>query len=106
MEEEDFKTIMTEMVLDCYKVCKTQVTYFQSQLLPIEEMRELGCKIDNKSDFVKGYAVCAFINAIITLEKSTLEKANMLPLSDDKKEFLDDLQAEYSNKLTVDFDNG
>lgn len=35
----------------------------------------------------------------------TLQTANLWPLSVDRQKFLNDLQDEYSKKLTVDFDN-
>lgn len=105
MEEEDFKTFITESVTRTYKLSKDKVNDFLSHMVPIETMQEKGFKIDNKSDFIKGYAVCVFFMATNSSIPITLQTANLWPLSNDRQKFLNDLQDEYSKKLTADFDN-
>lgn len=61
MEEEDFKTFITESVTRTYKQSKDKVNDFLNHMVPIETMQEKGFNIDSKSDFIKGYAVCVFL---------------------------------------------
>lgn len=105
MDEEDFRIFLTESITMNYKSCKDKVNDFLSRMVPIETMREKGFKITNKSDFIKGYAVNMFFMITNTSIPITLKTAELQPLSNDRQKFLDDLQDEYSKKLTVDFDN-
>ena len=105
MEEEDFRIFLTESITKSYKLTKDKVNDFLNHMVPIETMKEKGFKIDNKSDFIKGYAICAFYMTTNTSIPLTLQTANLWPLSNDRQKFLNDLQEEYSKKLTVDFDN-
>ena len=105
MEAEDFRTFLTESITRNYKLSKDRVNDFLSHMVPVETMREKGFKIDNKSDFIKGYAVCVFFMITNSSIPLTLETAKLWPLSDERQKFLNDLQDEYSKKLTIDFDN-
>ena len=105
MEEEDFRTFLTESITRSYKLTKDKTNDFLSHMVPVETMREKGFKITNKSDFIKRYAVCMFFMITNSSIPLTLETAKLWPLSDDRQKFLNDLQDEYSKKLTVDFDN-
>lgn len=105
MEEEDFRIFLTESITRNYKLTKDKVNDFLSHMVPVETMRKKGFKITNKSDFIKGYAVCMFFMITNSSIPLTLKTANLWPLSDNRQKFLTDLQDEYSKKLTVNFDN-